>query len=309
MAIFKARTAVAPHPHFKPSRFPVLVGFFLLRFLLAGNAMAIDIIPQDYVPAPSGTNLTGLYYLFGQYGQLNLSGIGTFKNSTNLQSNLGVFRQIRYGDFGGRAWSLQLVVPFGRADGEIAGNKLQGSSGVGDMLVSAGVSFLPHPDPRYNIGIVLYTSLPTGDYRPTRTLNLGANRFGFDAQIGYTQAIGDKFWFDAAIDGIFYTVNNDAGPNHRLLSQRPTGQLQLWFGYKPDALSLVSVGYAAQTGGSQRIDGVATGAKTESQQVRVAYQRFLTASFQLATVLSRDIVVTGGFKETFGATVRAIYLY
>ena len=307
MALFEDRAGRRPES--RRPYLPILAGVFILRFLLAGPAMAIDIIPQDYVPAPSGTNLTGLYYLFGQYGQLNLAGIGTFKNNTDLQSNIGIFRQIRYGDFDGRAWSLQLVVPFGGIGGEIGGNRLPGTSGIGDILVSAGVSFLPRPDPRYNVGIVLYTSLPTGDYRATRGLNLGTNRFGFDVQIGYTQSVGDKFWFDAAIDGIFYTTNNDAGPNHRPLVQRPTGQLQLWFGYRPDPLSLVSIGYAAQTGGLQQIDGFSNGVKTESQQVRVAYQRFLTASFQLAIVLSRDIAVSGGFRETFGATVRAIALY
>ena len=284
--------------------------YLLAAALLApSSAMAIDIIPRDYVPAPSGTNLSGLYYVYGQYGQLNLAGIGTIKNGTGLDSNVGILRQIRYGDFGGRAWALQLIVPFGGIDGQIAGNRLSGSGGVGDILISAGVSFLPHPEPTYNIGIVLYTSLPTGDYQPGRTLNLGANRFSLDTQIGYTQAVGDKFWFDAAIDGIFYTTNNDPGPGHRSLTQRPAGQLQLWFSYVPDPLSLLSLGYAAQTGGMQEIDGVPTGVRTESQQVRLSYLRFLTTSFQLATVLSRDIATTGGFKEGFGATVRAIYLY
>lgn len=277
--------------------------------LAPASVMAIDIVPRDYVPAPSGTNLSGLYYVYGHYGQLNLAGIGTIKSGTGLDSNVGIFRQIRYGDFDGRAWAVQLIVPFGGIEGQIAGNRLAGTGGIGDILVSAGVSFLPHPEPTYNIGVVLYTSLPTGDYRPGRTLNLGANRFSFDAQIGYTQAIGDKFWFDAAIDGIFYTTNNDPGPGRRSLTQRPTGQLQLWFGYAPDPLSLLSVGYAAQTGGMQQIDGMPTGVRTESQQVRLSYIRFLTASFQLATVLSRDIAVAGGFKEGFGATVRAIYLY
>lgn len=275
----------------------------------ATEAHAIDIIPQDYVPAPSGTNLTGLYYIYGQYGQLALSGGPTFKSGTGLDSNIGIFRQIRYGDFDGRAWSLQLVVPFGGLNGQIAGASLPGSSGLGDILVSAGLSFLPHPNPTYNIGFVLYTSLPTGDYRASRTLNLGANRVSFDAQIGYTQALGEKFWFDAAIDGIFYTANDDYGATSQRMTQRPSGQLQLWLGYKPDALSLLSIGYAAQTGGAQQIDGTANGLRTESQQVRLAYQRFLTASFQLAAVLSRDVATSGGFKETFGGTIRAIYLY
>jgi hypothetical protein len=281
----------------------------LAALLVCTRAWAIDVIPRDYVPLPSGTNLSGLYYVHGNYDTLNLSGIGTFKSGTGLDTDIGIFRQIRYGDFDGRAWSLQLVVPFGATGGQIAGSRLPGSSGVGDVVVSAGLSFLPHPDPRYNVGIVLYTSLPTGDYRPDRTLNLGANRFSFDTQIGYSQAIGDKFWFDAAIDGIFYTPNNNTGSNRQSLTQRPTGQLQLWVGWLPDPASLLSIGYAAQTGGLQQIGGIPNGVKTESQSVRISYQRFLSASFQVAVVLQRDIAVSGGFKEAFGSTLRLIYLY
>ena len=93
------------------------------------------------------------------------------------------------------------------------------------------------------------------------------------------------------------------------MTQRPTGQLQLWVGWLPDPASLLSVGYAAQTGGRQQIDGTPNGLKTESQSIRVSYQRFLSASFQVAVVLQRDVAVSGGFKEAFGSTLRLIYLY
>src|SRR5438477_11148131 len=76
------------------------------------SAWAIDIEPRDYVPFPSGTDLVALYYLFGDYGPLNTKGV-TIGGDTHVQSRLGVFRYIHYGDIEDRSYALQLVVPVG----------------------------------------------------------------------------------------------------------------------------------------------------------------------------------------------------
>jgi hypothetical protein len=281
----------------------------LVQCVIASNARAIDILPRDYVPLPPGTNVTALYYDFVQSNQFNLAGGGAVKNETDLQANIGVYRQTYHGGTGGRAWAVQLVVPFGSEAGQIAGNSLGRSGGLGDILVAAGVSFLPHPDPRYNIGVVLYVSAPTGAYSPTQPLNLGANRWSFDPQIGYTQAIGDKFWFDAAIDVIMYTNNDNVGVGGATLRQQPTYQGQGWFSYIPDPASLVSLGYAVQLGGAQSIAGTSTGVKTESQQIRLAYSHFLTSQFQLAGSVGHDVSVTGGFRKDVELLLRAAFLF
>jgi hypothetical protein len=79
--------------------------------------MAIDIIPQDYVPAPSGTNLTGLYYLFGQYGQLNVSGVRTFKIARICRAIWGFFgksgMRISAAEHGRYSWWCRLARPRG----------------------------------------------------------------------------------------------------------------------------------------------------------------------------------------------------
>lgn len=288
----------------------LIVATCLFQCFLADSARAIDILPRDYVPLPDGTNLTALYYLYSHSDTLNLVGGGTFTHDTNLQSNVGVLRQIYYGDLGGHSWAAQLLLPFSAVNGEIAGENLQSASGLGDIIASWGISLLPHAQLDQNLATVLYVSFPTGNYRSDRTLNIGSNRWSFDTQIGYTQAIGAHFWFDAAADVILYTSNRDAGPTgHATLSEQPSYQAQLWLSYAPAWQSLISVGVAAQFGGAQSIDQVSNGLKTESQQVRVAYTYYFTRSFYVSGQVSHDIHAVGGYPQTIGITLRAVYLF
>jgi hypothetical protein len=273
------------------------------------SAKAIDIFARDYIPYPGGTNLTAFYYLYSHSDMLNLAGGDTIRNATYLQSNSGVLRQIYYGDLDGRSWAAQLLLPVSTVSGEIAGNHLQSATGLGDVLASWGISLLPHMQPDRNLGIVLYTSFPTGDYRSDRTLNLGSNRWSFDTQVGYSQAIGQHFWFDAAADAILYTLNHDAGLGHATLAQQPSYQVQLWWSYAPELRSLISVGAAAQFGGAQSIDHINIGLKTESEQIRLGYWFAVTPAFHVAGVVSHDLHAVGGFPQTIGLTLRAVYLF
>jgi hypothetical protein len=286
-----------------------LAGAWLLQCVTASSARAIDILPRDYYLPESGTNLTAFYYDLIRSTAFNSAGVGTFKNNTDLQVDVGVYRQIYYGDIGERPWAAQLVVPFGTETGQIAGNTLGRTSGVGDILVAAGMSFLPRRETTYNLGMALYVSMPTGSYSPTQRLNLGAKRWSFDPQIGYTQAIGNKFWFDAAVDVIMYTNNDDVGIYHAILRQQPTYQGQVWFSYVPDPSSLISVGYAVLRGGSQNINGINTGVKTESEQIRFAYSKSLTQQFQVVGSVAHDVSVTGGFRKDVEALFRASYTW
>lgn len=285
------------------------VGMLAQCWLTAG-AWAIDIEPRDYIPAPSGTNLIALYSLFDDYGPLNIARGPTIRSATDVHSYLEILRYIYYGDIEGRSYALQLVLPTGTAHGEIAGQKLPSVAGIGDILVAAGVSLLPHPEPDMNVGIVSYTSLPTGNYAPERVLNLGANSWSEDVQFGYTQGmVGDNVWFDFAADIVAYGTNAQAGPSRQPLLQQTTYQLQSWLSLASSPTSLVSVGYSALLGGTESLGGLPNGVKTQSQQIRAAYTQVLSPSFQILGSISHEINVVGGFKQTFGLTIRAAYFF
>lgn len=287
----------------------VVVFLASAQLLLVPEAAAIDILPRDYYLLPPGTNITALYYNFIHASELNLANGPTLSDKTHLTANVGILRQVYYGALDGRAWAAQLIVPFGGESGQIAGANLPGTSGVGDIMLSAGMSFLPHPEPTWNVAMTLYVSIPTGDYNPTRTLNLGGNRWSFNPQIGYTQAIGESFWLDVAVDLIAYTANRDVGLPGATLHQAPSFQGQVWFSYLPDAVSLVSVGYNALAGGARSINNVDTGIRTQSQQIRLAYTRSLTSWLQVVGSAGHDVAVTGGFRKQADVMLRAAVIY
>ncbi len=276
---------------------------------LAGDAWAIDIEPRDYTPLPAGTNLVALYSIFADYGELNIAKGPTIRNATNAQSVLEILRYIYYGAVDSRSFALQLVVPTGTLHGEIAGQKLASDGGFGDLLVAGGVSLLPHPQPDFNIAIVSYTSVPTGSYAPERVLNLGANRWSEDVQFGFMRGIGQKVWFDFAVDGIVYGANTASGLGRLTLRQQPSFQLQSWLSYSINPASLVSAGFSSLLGGEQRLGGLPNGVTTQSQQIRAAYTQFLSPRLQLLGSVVHDLNTVGGFKQNFGLTIRAIYLF
>ncbi|MBS0640504.1 MAG: transporter [Acetobacteraceae bacterium] len=280
-----------------------------LQPMLASPAAAIDILPRDYYLLPPGTNVTALYYNFVHGSELNLAGGPTFSDKTHVTANVGILRQVYYGALDGRAWAAQLIVPYGAESGQIAGLNLPGTRGVGDIMLSAGMSFLPHPEPTWNVAMTLYVAMPTGDYVSSRTLNLGSNRWSFNPQIGYTQAIGDSFWLDVAVDLIAYTANRDVGLPGATLHQAPSFQGQVWFSYVPDPASLISIGYNALAGGARHINDVDTGIRTQSQQVRAAYTRTFTSWFQMVGSVGHDVAVSGGFKKEVDVMLRAALIY
>ena len=290
------------------SRFAAMTAI-LLSVVLGGPAHAIDILPRDYMALPSGTDLTGIYYLYGDYGPFNLAGGPTYTKNTGLQANIGVLRQIHYSDIGGHSWALQIIVPVATESDQIAGFKSPAISGLGDIVLETGLSFLPKIEPDHNVGVAFYVSLPTGSYQAGRSLNLGANRVSVDTQFGYTTLFANKFWFDLAVDGIAYTDNSNANLSGATLRQQPTWSGQMWLSYLPDPASLIGLGVATQFGGTQSIGGLANGVKTQSTQIRAAYQRFLSPTSQIAAQVARDVQVTGGFREDFGLTLRLVFFY
>jgi hypothetical protein len=99
----------------------ILAGAWLVQCVTASGARAIDILPRDYLALPSGTSLAAFYYDLIRSPEFNLVAVGTSKINTYLKVDVGVYRQIYYGDIGGRSWGVEVIVPFGIEAGQIAG--------------------------------------------------------------------------------------------------------------------------------------------------------------------------------------------
>jgi hypothetical protein len=281
---------------------------------------ALDFQPFDWVPAKPGVNALMGYYQYGKYNEYNNYLTGTVMNDTNLDSNIGVVRYLHYDSIFGHTYLLDLIVPFGSlSNGKIGGEPLRSASGLADPLASVGFWFINEPKRQRYLSAAVFVSVPVGAYERGRALNLGGNRWQTDLQIDFTQGFLDKFTIDVSGDWISYGNNNEAGNGSQSLRQNPTYSAYAWLSYDmtsmlrramPTAIQAsLSIGYAGNFGGVQKLDGIPTGAKTDEQQIRISYLQYFTPTWQGVLSISHDVTASGQFKQNFGVLLRVAKLF
>lgn len=296
---------------FKPLIKRALVAAFA-AFAATGTAHAVDVDPGDYTALKPGTNLALLYGIYTTRDELQVAGVGTLKDGTELQSAIGLARFVHFMKVGPFIVDPQIIVPFGTLyDAKVGGQRLKGSSGIGDINPFATIWFVHHDDPAHStyIGFSPIVSFPTGTYDHNKAINLGGNRYVYDMQIGAIQGITKGFTVDAYGDLIWYGNNDKYGPARQTLTQDKTGSIQLYGRFALSPKTSVALGYAGYWGGKQRVDGIDNGTRTENQQIRVVAQTMVAPTIQLEGIASRMVHVEGGFREAARIQIRVLKIF
>lgn len=170
----------------------------LFAWLLSLSAVAQELSPRAYWPAPTGTQLltVGLVHTSGDTvpdPSLPFTGL----NSEITTLAVGYMRTL---DLFGRSSNLIIELPY--ADGETtAKSELPGRigrdySGVGDLGVTLSINLLGAPalsaedfaalrrNPTPIVGAKVKVVAPTGDYDKDRLVNVGANRWAAKFAMG-----------------------------------------------------------------------------------------------------------------------------
>jgi len=275
----------------------------------AGKAAAQEIEPYEFVPLPAGTNLAIGYYIYGHDTDFNIAKGRTIKHS-GAEINVGLARYVHYFDVAGHPAGVQILQPFGSISAvHVDGQRVGSAFGAQETTLSAFIWPYVNPATKTNINTAAFLTLPDGSYDKRSAVNLGDNRLRGDLQLGLSQGIGDHFAFDAAFDVQFYGDNDSYIPGSRRLSQDPTYRAQLWANYRWNPAFTTSIGYEGFFGGSEQVNGIFNGSKTEEQRLRVNAALFLTPRLQTMVELNHDLHVVGGFKQDFGATLRVLYVF
>ncbi len=291
---------------------PRIAALALAASVLLGArcAAAQEIEPNDLIPLPPGTNLFLAYYEHANDTAFNFANGGTYTQKTGMQVNLGAGRYLYYFDLGDHPAALQILQIFGSESGaEIGGQSLGSAFGAADIALNAAI--WPYANRRLGQYLVLVAWLypPSGTYDPASPLNLGANRWAGDAQIGWHQQIASAFSFDLSFDAMIYGDNDDAYPGGARLSQDPTYRLQAWANWQCTRRLTAAFGYEGFFGGDQSLDGVFTGQKTEEQRLRFTVSYFITPRVQALVELNHDVQVVGGFEQQFGTILRLAFAF
>jgi len=195
------------------------VALACLLVSLSTPGAAQELLPAAYTPAPIGINLITLTAGVS-------SGDLSFDPSAPIEDASARITawSLNYGrTFGllGRASTLTLIAPYvvGDLEGRYIGEQTAVErSGIGDAVVRLGVNLAGAPamdrqefssyGPGTLIGASLLVRLPTGEYDPSKLINIGANRWGFKPEVGIVQVVG-KWAFDAYVGGWIFTENSD----------------------------------------------------------------------------------------------------
>jgi hypothetical protein len=231
--------------------FPWLTGILLLLMASGlGSAAAQELEPRAYSASPVGANFVLL-------GFTRSTGSVTFDPTipvTDVEAHLNIPTLGLGHTFGlvGRQALITAGLPYvwGDIEGNVAEQKQRITrSGLADLRLKFSVNLHGNParTPQefaksQRRGLLVGTSLtlqpPTGQYDPTKLINLGTNRWAIKPELGISYP-WRKFYFDVYGGAWFFTENSRFFPGGSSRTQDPittvqghvsyTIRRQMWF--------------------------------------------------------------------------------
>lgn len=191
----------------------------VFAFGILSCAQAQEIEPRAYSNAPIGVNFLIAGYVYTE-GAVPFDTSLPVKNA-NLKTSSPLIAYARVLDLWGKSGKLSAIVPYTWLSGsaERAGEAVERNvSGFADARFRLSVNLYGAPaltlkefkdyEQDLIVGASLDVSAPTGQYDPSRLVNIGTNRWSFKPEVGISQALGPwTLEFQAA--ATLFTDNDD----------------------------------------------------------------------------------------------------
>ena len=282
--------------------------------LLAGAAQRLhaqDLTPRAYVVTPLRSNAVNLSYIFND-GELLFEGTVPITGATgrlsvpalSLYHSLSVF---------GRSANVTATLPYGVGTfkGTVIGAEVSAyRSGLLDSVFRFSVNLKGAPAmelgemrqwrQEHLLGASLKLVAPTGQYDPTKLINLGGNRWAFKPELGYSGRFG-HWVLDAYASAWFFTRNpeffsrNQYFPGTQDQTQDPIAAFETHLSYDMRPRFWVSLDGNFWYGGRTSLNGVENPA-TLQKSSRIG----VTASFPLTRRQSIKLGFADGAYVRFG---------
>ena len=229
-----------------------------------------------------------------------------------LTEHVGLFRPIYFTDFNIGSWNIVIdpnfIIPFGTASVSVGPGNLPGatsfntsSTGFGDFIGITTFWFIHNDEKKFYTGFTPIFIAPTGTYSRSRLLNVGANRWSFDAQgfiVKGFQIMPEHFlYFEGQVHGQFYTNNtNAAGVNGRVgtLSQDPELNVEAHISYDLTKTMFASVDYFGSFLSNQKFNGVSLNNELATNTIGVTMAYSFAPGYQLMLNYRGDVSVKNG---------------
>ena len=295
--------------------------FALAALLVAGAAPSLhaqDLAPRAYVITPLGSNAITLSYTYNT-GELLFEGTVPVEDATG---RLSVPMATYYRSFGlfGRSANVLAALPYGV--GTFEGKVLEQDrsiyrSGLFDSVVRVSVNLVGGEAmslaqirerkwrQKTLLGVSLKVVAPTGQYDPTKLVNLGSNRWTFKPELGFSRAWGH--WELDAYGSVFlftenpefFSNNPEFGTGTQAQTQDPIGAVEVHLSYDVRPRLWVSLDGNFWYGGKTSLNG-RENAATLQKNSRVG----ITASVPITRHQSLKVSYAQGAYIRFGGDYR-----
>lgn len=283
----------------------------LLAILSAApECAAQELIPAAYTPAPYGVNFAGLA-LISNRGDLAFDPSGPI-DEADADIIVSTFTYARTLNLFKRSASATVILPYvvGDLEGLYLGEPAAvNRSGTGDLVMRLGVNLLGGPAmefrefaayrPKTLLGASLTVRAPTGQYDPTRLINIGTNRWSFKPEIGIVQVMG-TWAVDAYVGAWFFTENSEfIGGTTRRQDPIYSCEVHLRYLFKRGLWAALDANY--WYGGKATINGIGGDDLQRNSRVGFTVSWQVKRSHSLRFAASRGAFTRiGGDFDSFG---------
>ena len=296
---------------------PQRVLLWIVACLAPAVGAAQDLTPRAYFPLPVSSNAVILTYALSK-GEMVFDPTLPITDATGTIHTPVVSVYHAFGLFG-RSASVTASLPFaiGTLSGDLAGESREATRrGLADSNVRLAVNlvggpslsaaeFAKTPIARALLGASIKVVAPTGEYVPTRLLNIGTNRWAFKPELGYTGRTG-QFVIDA-FAGVWLFTSNDsfgvsaAAPSGVTRTQSAIAAFELHVSYDVKPRLWVSADINYWRGGRTSVNGV------EGLQTLQSNSRFgVTGSVPLTRRQSIKISYSDGVLVRVGGNFQVL---
>jgi len=213
----------------------------LAVFACALSARAQEMEPRSYSPSPIGANFIVAALSNSRGGVLFDPSLPITDVDANLDSaSFGYARSIRIGRLQGQvAGAIPYVI--GNVEGNVAEQARRiRRSGLGDVRLKMSLNLLgtkamsreefAKAPKKTILGVSLAVQAPTGQYDPTKLINLGTNRWAFKPEVGVSVPVG-RWFLDAYLGAWFFTNNDQFYTGNSTREQNPLTVFQAHASY------------------------------------------------------------------------------
>lgn len=243
-------------------RWAVLFG----TFAIAGPvATAQELEPRRYSNVPVGVNFVAFGYAYSQ-GNIFFDPNLPIEDA-DAKIHAAFARYIRTFSLFGLSSKIKLDLPWasGHWEGTVDGVfRTRSATGVGDARIGIETLFSGAPALRKSefgtysqrtiFGASLDVIMPTGEYDPSRLVNLGGNRWILNPEIGFSHKF-EKWVMEVGLAGGIFGDNTDYFGGSTL-EQDPLYAVKASFirAFRPGLWLAISVAYG--DGGTTTVDGI-----------------------------------------------------